>query len=122
MTTRSASFRHVRFTRRSREPHANADQKPLRAYPERVQSQTVSQAPAQDALPLAGFYRLYEAQLRAERKSPNTIRNYNEALGKFSRWLEMSYGRPPLLAEYNAVEPRLFLADARRCPERLLHT
>jgi site-specific recombinase XerD len=77
-----------------------------------VQSQTVSQAPAQDALPLAGFYRLYEAQLRAERKSPNTIRNYRDALERFARWSEANHGRPPALADLNVVEARLFLADA----------
>jgi site-specific recombinase XerD len=61
---------------------------------------------------LAGFYRLYEAQLRAERKSPKTIRIYNEALGKFARWFEASYSRPAVLGDFNAVEARLFLADA----------
>ena len=88
MANRTASFRPVRFTRRSCESHANADQKSPRAYPERVQSQTVSEAPAQEELPLAGLYRLYEAQLRAERKSPNTIRNYRDALERFARWSE----------------------------------
>jgi hypothetical protein len=41
MANRTASFRHVRFTRTSRDPHANGDQKPPRAYLERMQSQTV---------------------------------------------------------------------------------
>ena len=66
----------------------------------------------QENLPLAGFYRLYEAQLRAERKSAKTIKNYNEALGKFKKWFEESYGRPAALADLNVVEARLFLADA----------
>jgi hypothetical protein len=77
-----------------------------------MQSQTVSQARAQDALPLAGFYRLYEAQLRAERKSPNTIRNCCDALERFARWSEASHGRAPSLGDLNVVEARLFLADA----------
>ena len=44
-----------------------------------MQTPTLPQATGQGSLPLAGFYRLYEAQLRAERKSAKTIRIYNEA-------------------------------------------
>jgi integrase/recombinase XerC/integrase/recombinase XerD len=112
MTNRSAAIRHVRYTRRSRERHATADEKPRRAYPERVQTPTLPQATGQEALPLAGFYRLYEAQLRAERKSAKTIRIYFDGLGKFRDWLEASYGRQATLADVNAVEARLFLGDA----------
>ncbi|HLF08320.1 MAG TPA: tyrosine-type recombinase/integrase [Dehalococcoidia bacterium] len=99
MTNRSAAIRHVRYTRRSRERHATADASPPPAYPERVQSPTLPQATGQEALPLAGFYRLYEAQLRAERKSAKTIRIYFDGLGKFGKWFEATYGRPATLAD-----------------------
>ncbi|HEU0075743.1 MAG TPA: tyrosine-type recombinase/integrase [Dehalococcoidia bacterium] len=112
MTNRSAAIRHVRYTRRSREQHATADEKPPRAYPERVQTPILPQATGQGSLPLAGFDRLYEAQLRAERKSAKTIRIYYDALGNFARWFEASYGRPATLADVNVVETRLFLGDA----------
>jgi site-specific recombinase XerD len=69
------------------------------------------------ALPLAGFYRLYEAQQRAERKSPKTIKNYKEALGKFASWFEASYGSEPRLEDLTVVEARLFLAHALEQPK-----
>ena len=77
-----------------------------------MRTSTPARETGQASLPLAGFYRLYESQLRAERKSAKTIKNYNEALGKFKRWFEEAYGRPPALADLNVVEVRLFLGDA----------
>jgi hypothetical protein len=99
MANRHPSFRHVRFTRRSRERHAQADAPPPPAYPVRVQTTVTPPSTGQESLPLAGFYRLYEAQLRAERKSAKTIKIYNEVLGKFKGWFERTYGRQAVLAD-----------------------
>ncbi len=46
-------------------------------------------------LPLLGFRRLYETQLRSERKSPKTLEAYDYALGKFETWFSHAYGGPP---------------------------
>jgi hypothetical protein len=50
-----------------------------RANPDRVQTPTLPQATGEERLPLAGFYRRYGAQRRAERKSATTIKGQNEA-------------------------------------------
>jgi site-specific recombinase XerD len=63
------------------------------------------------SLPLAGYVRLYEAQLRSERKSPNTLDHYLGALGRFTRWFELENGEPPTLADYGRDNVRLFLGD-----------
>jgi hypothetical protein len=63
------------------------------------------------ALPLARYVRLYEAQLRAERKSPKTITVYGAALGRFSRWFEREHGEPPSLSDFSKDNVRLFLGD-----------
>jgi site-specific recombinase XerD len=63
------------------------------------------------SLPLAGLIRLYDAQLRSERKSPKTIEAYNRALRRFSGWFEAEEGREPRLSDYNRTSVRLFLAD-----------
>jgi hypothetical protein len=71
MTTRHPSFRHVRFTGRSRERHAQADAAAPPAYAVRVQTTVIPPATGQENLPLAGFYRLYGA--RRARKSTREI-------------------------------------------------
>lgn len=48
-------------------------------------------------LALAGYRRLYETQLRAERKSPKTIEVYRYVLEPFERWFQGEHRRPPVL-------------------------
>ena len=50
-------------------------------------------------LALAGYRKLYETQLRAERKSPKTIEVYRYVLERFERWFQAENGRAPVLAE-----------------------
>jgi site-specific recombinase XerD len=64
-------------------------------------------------LPLKGHLRLYQAHLRAERKSPNTIAIYGHVLAKFERWFELTYGKPPALANFTRDQVRFFLVAAQ---------
>ena len=68
--------------------------------------------------PLAGLIRLYDAQLRSERKSPKTIEAYNRALRRFSAWFEAEEGCEPRVSDYNRTSVRLFLADLHPPVER----
>lgn len=68
-------------------------------------------------LPIRGFARLYQAQLKSERKSPKTIQAYDYALIRFQRWFEGCYHRIPLLSDFTAPTVRLFLADAMDRPK-----
>jgi site-specific recombinase XerD len=61
--------------------------------------------------PLLSLIRLYDAQLRSERKSPKTIEAYNRALKRFSGWFEAEEGSEPSLSDFNRTSVRLFLAD-----------
>lgn len=69
------------------------------------------------SLPLKGYFRLYEAQLRAERKSPRTIEAYQYSLGKFAQWCERAFGTAPTLEQFNREQVRLFLVDAQDKPK-----
>ena len=68
-------------------------------------------------LPLKGFVRLYETNLRAERKTPKTIAVYNYVLHKFIDWFAEEYQRTPSLADITATQARLFLVYAQEKPK-----
>ena len=68
-------------------------------------------------LPLLGYRRLYETQLRSERKSPKTLEAYDYVLGKFEAWFSGAYGRPPTLADLTVIQVRLFLVAAQEKPK-----
>jgi site-specific recombinase XerD len=65
------------------------------------------------AAPLKGYLRLYETQLRSERKAAKTIQAYFYVLGKFSRWLEAELDRPPRLGDLSLINARSFLVAAQ---------
>jgi hypothetical protein len=70
-----------------------------------------SRRKSNEAMPLSGFFRLYNAQLRPERKSPKTIGAYDRALQRFASWWAEEQGDEPVLGDYNRNNVRLFLAD-----------
>src|SRR5438046_1638179 len=67
-------------------------------------------------LALSGYRRLYFTQLKAERKSPNTIDSYDYALTKFERWFEAEHGRAASLADFSVLLVRLFLVGVQERP------
>lgn len=67
--------------------------------------------------PLAGYVRLYDAQLRSERKSARTIQAYDYALERFRRWFEGCEQRPPALGDLTILQVRVFLADTMERPK-----
>jgi integrase len=81
MANRYASFRHVRFTRRSRERHAQADAGRRAPTPAAMQTQTPSQATEQENLPLSQASTAYTRRscaqsARARRRSRTTTRRW----------------------------------------------
>lgn len=113
MTNRPPAFHHADDTRSSRDQHEQIDKALPVIDPGMMRTMLPSPyQPQQVGLPLVGFYRLYEAQLRAERKSPNTLRIYGDALGKFKKWLEETYETPATLGDFTSTNVRLFLGDA----------
>lgn len=68
-------------------------------------------------LALSGYRRLYETQLRSERKSPKTIDAYNYALTKFENYFTTENGRPATLADFTVLQVRLFLVAAQSRPK-----
>ena len=84
MTNRHPAFHHANDTETSRDGREDMDTRSPET--EAGSMQIVAQSyfqPEHAVLPLQGFFRLYEAQLRSERKSARTIKIYNGALGKF---------------------------------------
>ncbi|MHB8576246.1 MAG: tyrosine-type recombinase/integrase [Dehalococcoidia bacterium] len=75
------------------------------------------QADGNTALPLKGFIRLYETDLKAERKTAKTIATYGYVLTKFSQWYTAEYGAAPTLSTVTAVQVRLFLVAVQDKPK-----
>src|SRR5579885_1906747 len=73
------------------------------------------------SLPLKGFVRLYQATLKAERKSVKTIDVYTYVLRRFEEWFEAKHGRAPKLEDVRALAVREFLADAQDAPKWQTH-
>ena len=65
------------------------------------------------ATALKGYLRLYETQLKAERKAAKTIEAYFYVLGKFQRWLDAEQGRAGVLGDVTAPTARTFLVAAQ---------
>lgn len=68
-------------------------------------------------LPLRGFFRLYETNLKAERKTPKTITVYRYVLTKFADWFERASGRAPLLSDLSSSQVRTFLVAVQETPK-----
>jgi site-specific recombinase XerD len=80
--------------------------------------QAASSQPSGDApLPLKGFLRLYETDLRAERRTAKTIATYGYVLAKFSQWYTAEYGEAPTLAAMTVTQVRLFLVAVQEKPK-----
>ena len=118
MTNRHPAFHHANDTETSRDGREDMDTRSPET--EAGSMQIVAQSyfqPEHAVLPLQGFFRLYEAQLRSERKSARTIKIYNGALGKFWDWSEQANAHKPVLSDFVTTQVRLFLADAMDKPK-----
>ena len=118
MTNRHPAFHHANDTETSRDGREDMDTRSPET--EAGSMQIVAQSyfqPEHVVLPLQGFFRLYEAQLRSERKSARTIKIYNGALGKFWDWSEQANAHKPVLSDFVTTQVRLFLADAMDKPK-----
>lgn len=78
-------------------------------YPHEARPCPAGQRPRRLALPLKGYLRLHEANLRAERKTPKTIAVYGWLLGKFVQWFTTEHGRAPVLGDSTGAAVRFFL-------------
>ena len=118
MANRPPAFHHGDDTTGVRVEHRQIDDLPPVLDAGFMQSLAPSPyLPQQTDLALSSFYRLYEAQLRAERKSPNTIRIYSDALTRFAAWAHAAYGRPAVLGDFTSTNARLFLGDLSEQPK-----
>jgi site-specific recombinase XerD len=70
-----------------------------------------------EALPLFGFRRLYQTQLKSERKAAKTIAAYDYVLARFESWFTQANGRAPTLADFTVLQVRLFLVAAQEKPK-----
>jgi hypothetical protein len=118
MANRPHAFPHADNTPPERDGHERMDELSMSIDPRFMQVAIPSPySPQHGRLPLGGFWRLYEAQLRSERKSANTIRIYGNALTKFSDWCQDAFGRSPTLDDFSSTNVRLFLGDEAEQPK-----
>jgi site-specific recombinase XerD len=82
-----------------------------------MQEQLTADGRDHAGLPLKGYVRLYEAQLRAERKASKTIQVYGYVLSKFEQWFVAEHGRPPTLADFRADQARFFMVAVQEKPK-----
>lgn len=69
--------------------------------------------PRLGATALKGYLRLYETQLKSERKASKTLQAYFYVLGKFTHWLEEDLRRPLVLGDVTVTQARSFLVTAQ---------